>query len=45
MEEKAGKRMVITNVGAWSPEINAPIRVRMSDHNSRNAINQGNKGY
>lgn len=45
MEENVEKHIVITNVGAWSPEINAPISVRMSDHNLRNAINQCNKGY
>lgn len=45
MEENVEKHTVITNVGAWSLEINAPISVRMSDHNLRNAINQCNKGY
>lgn len=40
-----GKHMVITNAGAESHEINTLIRVRMSDHNLRNAINQCYKGY
>lgn len=39
------KQTVITNVGVWSLEINAPVSVRMSDHNLSNAINQCNKGY
>lgn len=35
----------VTNAGAQSLEINAPMRVGMSDHDLRIAINQCNKGY
>lgn len=45
VEEKVEKHTVITNVGAKSLEINAPISMGMTDHDLRNAINQCNKAY
>lgn len=41
--EAREKTCGLTNAGAKSLEINAPIGVRMSDHNLRNVINQCNK--
>lgn len=43
MQEK-GEKQTLTNAAGSSLETNAPVRVGMSDHNLRIAINQRNKG-
>lgn len=43
MQEKVEKQ-TLTNAAAWSLGTNAPVRMGMSDHNLRIAINQRKKG-
>lgn len=38
------EKQTLTNAAGSSLETNAPVRVGMSDHNLRIAINQRNKG-